>query len=113
MEGALRGMGVRPTTYKWGPMLVTLQTVADAGTRAGQKRDLAATRAPEFNTGQSKLLDALAKHLKEEPTAAIKACETRVVLDELTEDPTALNPYQPEEVRVGWMGRVLGWFRRS
>ena len=45
MDAALRLMGVRPSTYKLPAMLATLQKVADAGTKVGQRRDTAATKA--------------------------------------------------------------------
>jgi hypothetical protein len=46
-------------------------------------------------------------------TSAIKVLETRAMLEEMTEDSTVLHHYQPKAVRVSWMQRVLGWFRRD
>ena len=46
-------------------------------------------------------------------TSAIKVLETRAMLDEMTEGSTVLHHYKPKAVRISWMRRVLGWFRRS
>ncbi len=45
-------------------------------------------------------------------TRRIKTIREKAMLEEVIEGTTGRHRYEPEDVRLGWTQRVLGWFSR-
>jgi len=48
-----------------------------------------------------------------EATTRIQPAEVMAILEDGSEDTTALHRYAPKTPRVSWIRRILNWFRRD
>ena len=86
---------------------------ADNAPEPSEALDLSVANLTDGQILDDQVAQDILDEIDTDATSAMKALETMAMLEEMTEGSTVLHHYQPKAVRVSWMRRVLGWFRRS